>query len=129
MNTPSDILILRTIVGGIAAIVKMMGYSKTLVRDEDYQTFTSADSALVNVYVTAKPQLLIVDSFAGDMAKSVEFVKTARERNPQLVVILFALGTESHPVFDKVVNYQHESWLDYLLSLINQLRKGELRHS
>ncbi len=126
-NASYRILLVRTTTCGITPVAQQLKHHGGLDRSVDFQTFTDTNRVEEWVFESSTPQLLLIDSFCGEVAKSAEFVKELRQKNPRLVAVLIALRDENHPTFNRAVDYTKDDWGRELVQIIRDFRSGRLQ--
>ncbi len=126
----NDVLIVQTGMGGVALLVSPLKH-EGLYRDVHY--IADTNTGFLNKHITEnKPQLLIINSFRGELPVVKKLIEEKREINPQLIVILVDTAIQSLTVdetFDDSIDMIASDWYIKLAKRIRDFNDGTLRRA
>jgi hypothetical protein len=125
---PTDILIVQTGSGGVALVSSVLR-REGIIRNRNY--IASTNTGILDEYVTKDtPQLLIINSFTGDLPAVKKLIEEKRKMNPQLIALLVECSIQSldpDETFEDCIDMIHPDWFKTLYKRIRDFNSGTLR--
>ncbi len=122
---PKNILIVQTSPGCVnlcSTALKREGID----RGTHFLAFTHT-IPLYDHITESRPQLLIIDSFRGELLRVKKLIKELRKINPQLVCLLVDTNVGPNDSFEDCINMMERDWDKNLARKVREFQSGTLQ--